>query len=1165
MDDANDSRLNSIVASDGRRIDIHYKWIEPSGVTRPADADGYKVERVVANGRTWTYGYNERSFLTTVTLPDGTYWQLSPTSAYPTYQNLGSNPCEGITWTLAGNSFQYDMTHPSGAQARFHFKTTPHGRANVFPKCDWDSYWRHDKARSPGKYFVTVALDKKEVWGPGVPLRSWVIERSDAGSDASWQGENTGDTIKTVSVTDSAGEFTRYTFSNDYAKDEGKLLKLEVGGSPAQILSTTQYFYDVGHTIPSYVQKAGTYAYHVGINPLEDDVIPLYKTVTTQDGTSFSWQATAFDQLARPTRVVRSSSVGFSRTESSEYYDDLPLWVLGQPKKVTCAAATPAESDCDGGADSVVSETVYGWKALPWKTFRFDKPQQVFSYHTTGTSAGNVSSVTDGRGNKTLLTSWKRGIPQSITYADGAKQSAQVNDDGTIAWVTDENDSRTCYQYDSMGRLTRVTYPSESSANTCSAAPWNITTQSFAPIATSEYGIPAGHWRQDVATGNGRKKTYFDALWRPLLVREYDSGNLSATERFTRFAYDHEGRVTFASYPSTSSSPAKGVHSTYDALGRPTYVRQDSELDLDQNGTLDQLVTRTEYLNNVDGYYTKVTNPRGQITRTWYQAFDQPNYETPTAIRHPEGAVTHISRDIFGKPIQIRRSNSNDPSGGTVAVDRNYVYNGSQELCRVNEPETGDTYMGYDAAGNLAWSAAGYNSTGTGCLSASQVAARRVDRSYDARNRLKTLTFPDGNGNQQWSYWPNGQVRQVTTQNDGVAVYNSYTYFRRGLLIGESQSQADGEARTMGYTYNPNGHLSGHRYPTGQEVAYEPNALGQPGRAGVYATGASYYPNGALKQFTYGNGIVHTLSQNARGLPDTSTDAYGSTKFLSDSYDYDANGNVAAITDGATGRNQRGNRDMVYDGLDRLTSTISPMFGTATYAYDVLDNLTRVSVSGGASPRNHYYCYNSQSQLAFVRTGAVCSGGSASPAAHALSYDPQGNLSQKNAMLFDFDYGNRLREAAGEHYRYDGHGRRVQSDSTAGKIGSMYDQGGVLRYQKNRRKDKATEYIMLGGSLVAKADWPVDHELSTKDYVTWTPVPGVTRYVIEESVDGLTWTTVYEGSDTDWASLARPEGVYTYRVLACTDAGVCTEVTTVAHVQRPAVSIVPMLYQLLLN
>jgi YD repeat-containing protein len=33
-------------------------------------------------------------------------------------------------------------------------------------------------------------------------------------------------------------------------------------------------------------------------------------------------------------------------------------------------------------------------------------------------------------------------------------------------------------------------------------------------------------------------------------------------------------------------------------------------------------------------------------------------------------------------------------------------------------------------------------------------------------------------------------------------------------------------------------------------------------------------------------------------------------------------GNVAAITDGATDRDQRGNRTMTYDGLDRLTDVV---------------------------------------------------------------------------------------------------------------------------------------------------------------------------------------------------------------------------------------------------
>src|SRR5690606_7385174 len=110
----------------------------------------------------------------------------------------------------------------------------------------------------------------------------------------------------------------------------------------------------------------------------------------------------------------------------------------------------------------------------------------------------------------------------------------------------------------------------------------------------------------------------------------------------------------------------------------------------------------------------------------------------------------------------------------------------------------------------------------------------------------------------------------------------------------------------------------------------------------------------------------HAVSQNVRGLPDTACDAFGScsaSAVLNDGYDYDQNGNVAAISDGRTGA--RGHRTMTYDGLDRLTQATSPMFGTASYTYDALDNLTRVQVGTTATlvARDHHYCYDASWRL----------------------------------------------------------------------------------------------------------------------------------------------------------------------------------------------------------
>src|SRR5690606_8616092 len=135
---------------------------------------------------------------------------------------------------------------------------------------------------------------------------------------------------------------------------------------------------------------------------------------------------------------------------------------------------------------------------------------------------------------------------------------------------------------------------------------------------------------------------------------------------------------------------------------------------------------------------------------------------------HPAGVFTHITRDPYGKPTKIRRSNTANPTSGN-GIDRLYGYNSRQELCRSEEPETGTTLMGYDAAGNLTWSAAGLPA-GTGCHGTGNTAtinARKVVRTYDGRNRLSTLSFADGQGNQTWTYAPDGLPVSIATTVTG--------------------------------------------------------------------------------------------------------------------------------------------------------------------------------------------------------------------------------------------------------------------------------------------------------------------------------------------------------------------------------------------------------------
>jgi hypothetical protein len=360
----------------------------------------------------------------------------------------------------------------------------------------------------------------------------------------------------------------------------------------------------------------------------------------------------SFDVFARPLNVTKSSSLGYSRSETTAYSDNLSKWVLGQVKSVTCTASVPASSACDG---DVMSQTDYdATTALPLKTYAFGKLKQTLTYNTDGT----VATVKDGNNNVTTLSSWKRGTPQSIKHPvtpespSGATESAVVDDNGWIQSVTDETGAKTCYGYDLMGRINLITYPSETQAGVCDTSAWASTSITFDDGYPAAYGMPAGHWRQTTLTGQGRKVTIFDALWRPVVEQSLDLGNTAGTMSEVVKRYDTQGRLVFQSYPMNTNGQAnytdttlKGTTTSYDALDRPTTVKQDSELGV--------LTTTTEYLS---GFQTRVTNPRGQKTTTSYMAWDQPTTDLPVAIDQPKGVRTTIPRDAHGKPLQVTRS-----------------------------------------------------------------------------------------------------------------------------------------------------------------------------------------------------------------------------------------------------------------------------------------------------------------------------------------------------------------------------------------------------------------------------------------------------------------------------------------------------------------------------
>jgi len=1108
----NGDRLQRMVASDGREISLAYT------------ANGL-IASATAAGRTWTYGYTEAGDLRTVTIPDGNQWvynlvPLPVTHKLPEF--IGQNIWEYMEYPatcarvskIVPTEITMTVQHPSGALGTFLFRPFRHGRKNVSLDCQTsgDNHLFADGWNYTPIYRDAMSLVAKTISGPGMPTAQWTYQYTNL--NGAYANDLGGPDIppgqaepKITTETLPDGVVRVYEFGKEVAYNDGLLLSTTTrsGGSVVRV-DRNNYFPDAQLDSAPFPKEAGK-DFKYGASDLKAHYNrPVQSTVVEQDGVQFTRTVQAFDAFAREVTVVEGNSAGQSRTSATTYYDNLALWVNGQSARSVVNGVEQSRTEFDTT------------NALPIRAYAFGRLAQQVTYAADGT----VASVADGRGNTSHLSGWKRGVPQQLRMPataespNGATRNVVVDDNGWITSLTDEIGATTSFSYDSMGRLRSQQFPGGDTVS------WNAVTMDLQRLGGAQFGVPAGAWKHSRTQGGRRTDTYLDAMFRPVLVTE-NADNVLESAVVTR--YDTSGKTVFASYPVRSLSDINaslgGTSTQYDALGRPVVVSQSSELGA--------LVTRSEFVGNLS---VKVTNPRGQSTTTRHLAYDQPTYEMPLTLQHPEGVVTEIQRDVLGKPLAITRRSAD----GSQALTRRYVYDGYQQLCKTIEPETGATVQDYDAAGNVLWSAAGTGLTSTADCNRSEALAtgRAVQRSYDAANRLLALTFPDGRGNQTWSYTPDGLPAEISTQNDAgrPLVINRYQYNHRRLLSSETLQHLDLGTLNLAYGYDGNGALASNTYPGGRIVSYAPDALGRATSVGGYAKEASYFANGALARFVYGNGIVHAMSQNARGLPDRSRDATAAAAVLDDSYDYDAGGNVMAISDGLPGA--PGNRDMAYDGLDRLRSVTAPGFGNALYEYDALDNLRRAKVGS----RDHTHYFDPTNRLVNV----VDTGNSATVV--GLGYDVQGNLSIRNGQAFGFDYGNRLRTVGTtEAYLYDAHGRRVKAwNSEAGTIYSFYDNGGVLRFQRNERTGKQTDYLYLSGSLVAQVHGeaaPSVPALSAPGYITqgsvnltWSPAGGANRYELQRAQAG-TWSTIFDGAVQAFTSTGLATGTYQFRVRGC--------------------------------
>jgi len=163
------------------------------------------------------------------------------------------------------------------------------------------------------------------------------------------------------------------------------------------------------------------------------------------------------------------------------------------------------------------------------------------------------------------------------------------------------------------------------------------------------------------------------------------------------------------------------------------------------------------------------------------------------------------------------------------------------------------------------------------------------------------------------------------------------------------------------------------------------------------------------------------------------------------SYTYEANSNVATITDALRGETST----FGYDDLDRLTSASIPGAGgyARTWTYDAIGRMTARTV--GATP--HSYEYTDPNHVhAKTKWNSW----------PQFTYDANGNMQSRYGTAFNYDAENRFLGWSSVTFTYDGDGNRVKKTDngvTTFYVGKHYEvTNGVVK-----------KYYYFGGKRVA--------------------------------------------------------------------------------------------------
>lgn len=367
-------------------------------------------------------------------------------------------------------------------------------------------------------------------------------------------------------------------------------------------------------------------------------------------------------------------------------------------------------------------------------------------------------------------------------------------------------------------------------------------------------------------------------------------------------------------------------------------------------------------------------------------SYDEANF--PSYVTEIEDALGHkVYYDYDGTTGALLKVCNKDGSEQEVNKTQ-YEYYGSGDgvknglLKKVTDGCSNETLYDYDSLGNLveidreilpdltfSYDEDTYIGVPTAMTIPGAGGNRQITYTYDARNRLLSITYPAADTQSDsfsvhYTYQSKGDVTSKTLKYDGVAYHTTnYTYNEAAFLTHVKNTLSTTDDTVTEYTYDDMGNLTEIEDPLGRKIQYAYDDNYRLNKITYYEDGSgdkyegfAYYPDGSRLLWTSCAGTTYTYEHNSSNLlqyikQDTTTLV---------TYTYLDNKLLDTI------QNENGTVDYGYDDYNRRTSVDGPLSGTVDkieYQYRENGLLSQLKYYVDGSPVTVDYTYNDLNQL----------------------------------------------------------------------------------------------------------------------------------------------------------------------------------------------------------